>query len=146
MPNDIQTALREIESLKQRMTSNEIGLNFHRHLGYDSTSILPESYKRIPLVDQTTITTDSTRGRHFFVTLAGNRTLAAPTGMQGGQRIIFEFIQDATGSRTITLNSIFNVGGFTITLTTAAGKRDFMEAVYSDVDNKFYVINFVKNY
>jgi len=118
----------------------------HKHKGYDYTQILPATYARYQLVDQATLVTDATLGVHFYVTLGGNRTLGAPTGMQGGQRILFEFIQDGTGSRTITLASIFDKGAFTITLTTTVHKRDFMEAVYSDVDNKFYVINFVKGY
>ena len=146
MPEELQKINQDIAALKKKYNDVNRILNFHKHLGYDSTSVLKPIYRRSLLVDQATIVTDTTLSNHFYVTLKGNRTLATPTGMQPGQRIIFEFIQDGTGSRTITLDPIFDVGSFTVTLTTTINKRDFMEVVYSDVDNILYVINFVKNY
>lgn len=137
---------QKITELQSQVANLQNVVYFHQHKGFDFTKVLPFIYTRIPLHDQATLVTDSTLGNQFYVTLGGNRTLGAPVGMKGGQRILYEFIQDATGSRTITLNSIFDKGAFTITLTTTASKRDFMEVVYSDVDNKFYVINFVKGY
>lgn len=121
-------------------------MNYHKHTGGDSTQLLSPIFKRISLQDQAVLNTSCNLGSHFFVTLGGNRTLAAPINMQGGQRVIWEFIQDATGSRTITLDPVFIPGAFTITLTTDVSDRDFMEAVYSAVDAKWYIINFVKGY
>jgi len=146
----IQTQINKISSditsLRGSLNNTSMILSIHKHSGQDQTSKLNSDYTRVVLLDQATIATDATLGRHFYVTLAGNRTLGKPTGMKGGQRILYEFIQDGTGSRTITLNSAFDVGAFTVTLTTTASKRDFMEAVYSDTDGKFYVISFVKGY
>lgn len=135
----------EIQQLRTDITNLSRSFGYHKHKGYDSEK-LDSSDSRVKLIDQATIITDSTLSNHFYVNLTGNRTLANPTGPRPGQRIVFEFIQDATGSRTITLGSKFNAGSFTITLTLTASKRDFMEVIYSDVDDKFYIINFVKNY
>lgn len=103
------------------------------------------------LTDATTIATDASVGTHFRVTLGGNRTLAAPTNPTDGQRILWEFIQDATGSRTITLTTGTN--GFalgtdisSVILTTTAGKHDFMGAIYNATAQRWYVIAFVRGY
>lgn len=131
-----------IQQLQSQIIDLRRILSFHQHLGSDySQKLLPE-HSRIPLIDQATITTDATQGDHFYVTLAGNRTLANPTGALGGQKIVFEFIQDGTGSRTITLGSKFALGTTipSVTLTTTASKRDFMGVIYSDVDDTFYVV------
>lgn len=136
----------DFQRLKDNVARLLYQMSFHKHQLSDNTQLIPPIYKRIQLIDQAVLNTSANLGNHFFVTLGGNRTLDIPIGMQGGQRVIWEFIQDGTGSRTITLNSVFNHGAFTITLTTAANKRDFMEAVYSAVDKKWYIINFVKGY
>lgn len=146
MKKDIEKIHADVRKLKMDLSNANQIISYHKHKNYDQTSPLDPNYSRIGLVDQATITSDATAGQHFFVTLKGNRTLGNPTGAAPGQRILFELIQDATGSRTITLGSKFSAGAFTITLTTTASKRDFLEVVYSDTDDKFYVINFVKGY
>lgn len=85
------------------------------------------------LTDAATIATDASLANHFRVTLGGNRTLGNPTNPVDGQRVIWEFIQDGTGSRTITLDTKFNFGTDIVglTLTTTAGARDFMTAIYN---------------
>lgn len=100
---------------------------------------------RVQLTDASAINTDCTLGNDFYVILHGNRTLNNPTGAKAGQRIVFELIQDSTGSRTITLGSLFVVGGFTVTLSTTANARDYLDVIYSDSDNLFYVIDFIKS-
>lgn len=102
----------------------------------------------IALTDAATIATDASLGKYFRVTLAGNRTLGAPTNPTDGQRCIWELIQDATGSRTITLNAVFALGTdiTAVTLTTTASKRDFLGCVYNSTAAKWYVIAFVKGY
>lgn len=57
------------------------------------------------------------------VTLGGNRTLNAPTGMVAGQDYHLRVIQDGTGSRTLTWNAAFKFGS-TPTLQTTAGASD----------------------
>jgi hypothetical protein len=105
----------------------------------------------VALTDATTIATDASLGNHFTVTLAGNRTLGVPTNPKNGQRAIWEFTQDATGSRTITLAT--GTGGFAlgtdvaaVTLTTTASKADFMGAIYNSTAQKWRVLAFVKGY
>ena len=104
--------------------------------------------KVVVLQDQATITSDCSSGNHFRVTLQGNRTIAAPINMRDGQRVVWEFIQDASGTRTVTLNSIFAFGDnpASFTATTTANKRDFLCAIYNKTENKFYVVATVKNF
>jgi len=103
------------------------------------------------LTDAATISLDASLGNHFRVTLAGNRTLAAPTNPVDGQYIRIEVIQDATGSRTLTLTTgalgfAFGTDIPSITLTTTANLRDFIECVYNSTSQRWYVVRFVKGY
>jgi hypothetical protein len=109
---------------------------------------LPVTLPPATLTDAATIATDASLGNHFRVTLGGNRTLGTPTNPTDGQKVVWELIQDATGSRTITLSAGFAFGSdiSSITLTTTASKRDFLGAVYNATASKWYVIAFVKGY
>lgn len=102
----------------------------------------------VTLTDAATIATDASLGSGFRVTLGGNRTLGNPTNAKDGQMLLWEIIQDATGSRTITLDTNFALGTdiSAITLTTTANKRDFLGARYNATAGKFYVVAFVKGY
>lgn len=113
--------------------------------GHPDDSLAPLPYT---LTDAATIDTDASLSNHFRVTLGGNRTLANPTNLTDGQKVVWEFIQDGTGSRTITLGSAFALGTDvdSITLTTTASKRDFMGAIYNSGTSKWYVVAFVKGY
>jgi len=100
------------------------------------------------LTDAATIATNAALGNHFRVTLGGNRTLGNPTNPTDGQKIIWELIQDATGSRTITLDTAFALGSTisSVVLTTTASKRDFLGAVYNASTSKWYVIAFSRGF
>jgi hypothetical protein len=103
------------------------------------------------LTDAASIALDASLGNHFRVTLAGNRTMAAPTNPTDGQRIAIEVIQDATGSRTLTLTTgalgfAFGTDIPSITLTTTANARDFIECLYNSTSQRWYVVRFVKGY
>ena len=100
------------------------------------------------LTDAATIATNAALGNYGRVTLGGNRTLGNPTNPTNGQRYTWELIQDATGSRTLTLGAAFALGTTisSTTLTTTASKRDFLTAVYNSTAAKWYVIDFVKGY
>lgn len=102
----------------------------------------------VALTDAATIATDASLGNTFAVTLAGNRTLGNPTNPVHGQKVIWRLKQDATGGRTITLDTAFRFGTDVtgITLSTAANKVDYMGAVYDSTDAKWDVIAFVKGY
>jgi hypothetical protein len=102
----------------------------------------------VDLVDAATIATDASTGRHFRVTLAGNRTLGNPTNPTDGQRAIWEITQDGTGGRTIALGSAFALGAdiSSVTLSTAASKTDFIGAVYRSSTSKWHVIALARGY
>lgn len=102
----------------------------------------------VDLTDAATIATDASLGSHFRVTLGGNRTLGAPSNPTNGQKILYEIIQDATGSRTLALNAVFALGTdiSAVTLTTTASKRDFMGCVYNATAAKWLVIACAKGY
>lgn len=128
---------------KTKMDRLEAGVSSHTHAAVDVTA-----GGAVALTDAATIATDASLGLYFRVTLAGNRTLGAPTNPADGMVRRWEFIQDATGSRTLALNAVF-VLGTTIsstTLTTTAAKRDFLTAIYNSTAVKWYVIDFVKGY
>lgn len=106
------------------------------------------SPKVISLPFLATLASDCSAGNHFRVVLRGNVTLSAPTNARDGQRLVWEFIQDNTGSRTVTLNSVFDFGTdiTSFTATTTANARDFLGCIYNKAENKFYVVAVSKGY
>jgi hypothetical protein len=101
------------------------------------------------LTDAATISTDASLGNVFTVTLGGNRTLGAPTNATNGQKCIWAFTQDGTGTRT--LSTAGGAGGFrfgtdiaSITLSTTPSVTDYMGAMYNSVANKWDVLAFVR--
>jgi len=77
------------------------------------------------LTDGTNIDWNASTQDVCKVTLAGNRTLNAPTNPTTGQFITILIIQDGTGSRTVTFNAIYEFKDDTApTLTTTASKGD----------------------
>ena len=86
------------------------------------------------LTDQSTIAWDVIASPVAKVTLAGNRTLAAPSGTTpaAGQFVSLLVIQDGTGSRTITWNAVYEFASDTApTLTTTANKGDIFVFRYN---------------
>ena len=88
------------------------------------------------LTDASTISWDVSTSPVAKVTLGGNRTLGAATNAQAGQFVSILFIQDGTGSRTITFNAAYEHTEDTApTLTTTASKGDLF--VYRYNGSKF---------
>mgnify|MGYP007032683588 CR=1 FL=1 len=88
------------------------------------------------LTDASTISWDVSTSPVAKVTLGGNRTLGAATNAQAGQFVYILFIQDRTGSRTITFNAAYEHTEDTApTLTTTASKGDLF--VYRYNGSKF---------
>tara|TARA_R100001224_G_scaffold75733_1_gene46726 strand:- start:7 stop:1209 length:1203 start_codon:yes stop_codon:yes gene_type:complete len=82
------------------------------------------------LSDGSTITIDMATACHHSVTLAGNRTFAAPSNQAVGQSGSIFITQDGTGSRTASFNAAFKfVGGTAPTLTTGAGLTDRIDYI-----------------
>ena len=81
----------------------------------------------VALTDAATIAVDLSLGNNFTVTLAGNRTLGAPTNTTAGQSGVIVVTQDGTGSRTLAYNSAYKfAGGTAPTLTTTASAVDVL--------------------
>ncbi|MEW2451183.1 hypothetical protein AB0896_27120 [Streptomyces parvulus] len=103
----------------------------------------------ITLTDAATIATDASRGSHFKVTMAGNRTLGVPTNPTDGQRVVWEVVASG-GARTLALAA--GAGGFvfgsdiTALTATVSGKTDFIGAVYSATANAWRVVAYAKGY
>ena len=84
------------------------------------------------LTDASTISWDVSTSPVAKVTLGGNRTLGAATNAQAGQFVSILFIQDGTGSRTITFNAAYEHTEDTApTLTTTASKGDLFVFRYN---------------
>ena len=65
--------------------------------------------------------------QNFIITLEGNITLANPSTENVGQTGIMVFIQDSSGSRSLTLGGDYeSVGGSGITLSTGANAVDIL--------------------
>lgn len=91
------------------------------------------------LTDEATINWAVSGAQVAKVTLEGNRTMAAPIGLQNGAFYSLMVIQDATGSRTISWNSVFKwSSGVAPTLSTDANSKD-MFVFRSDGTNLYEV-------
>ena len=81
------------------------------------------------LTDGPTISWDTSLGSVATVTLGGNRAIAAPTNLKIGSYIL-HIIQDGTGGRTLTWNSVFKwPAGVAPVLTTTGNRRDLFSFV-----------------
>jgi hypothetical protein len=73
------------------------------------------------------ITLDFATKQNFVLTLTGNITLTNPSTETVGQCGVISFIQDATGSRTVTLDTEYETaGGLGLTLSTTANAVDIV--------------------
>lgn len=82
------------------------------------------------LADGVSIATDCSLGNVHTVTLAGNRSLLAPTNLKDGATYIWIIKQDVTGSRTLVFDSVFKfAGGAAPALTTDPNGVDILSGV-----------------
>jgi hypothetical protein len=92
------------------------------------------AYVEDTLTDGATITWNVIDSPVAKVTLAGNRTLSAPSGTTpiAGQFVSLLIIQDGTGSRTITWNAVYEFAADTApTLTATASLGDLFTFRYN---------------
>ena len=81
----------------------------------------------LTLTDAANIDWDTSQGQVATVTLGGNRTFNAPTNLLNGGFYALQIVQDGTGSRTASWNSVFKfTAGTAPTLTTTASAKDFI--------------------
>jgi len=86
----------------------------------------------VALTDGSTVAWNASTAPIAKVTLGGNRTLGAATVPQTGQFISILFIQDGTGSRTISFNAAYeHTGDIAPVLTTTANKGDLFVYRYN---------------
>ncbi len=79
------------------------------------------------LTDAASIAIDMGVGNAFAITLAGNRTLSAPTNVTPGQTGYIYVAQDGTGSRTLAFNNAYIfVSGTAPTMSTTANAIDLL--------------------
>jgi hypothetical protein len=73
------------------------------------------------------VTLDFDANQNFVLTLTGNVTLANPSTEAIGQSGFIVFIQDGTGSRTVSLGTDYETAGSAgLTLSTTASARDIV--------------------
>ena len=84
----------------------------------------------VTLADAASVTSDFDTAQNFALTLAGNRTLSAPSNVDPGQVGSIFIIQDGTGSRTLAYNTIWKFAGGTVpTLSTDAAAIDRLDYI-----------------
>jgi hypothetical protein len=97
----------------------------------------------VALSDGATIAVDAALGNHFRVTLgASGHTLGNPSNLTDGQKLLFEVVQDATGSRTLAYGTKykFSTDVPQPTLTTTAGATDYLGFVYRAADDELHLL------
>ena len=117
-----------------------------------SGSVQALSFITVPvtLTDASTIAVDASLGSKFRCSSAVDRTVGAPTNGTDGQIIEIAWKNTDSSSHNLTLTT--SAGGFrfgsdiTGLSATAAGKIDYITAVYNSSDNKWDVRGYVKGF
>ena len=112
----------------EKLNTDATGITVAGNIIYSGGSLTAEG----TLTDGSTIAWNVSTDPIAKITLAGNRTLAAPSNPLGsGQYISLLIIQDGTGSRTLTWNNSFEFKDDTApTLTTTATMSDLFTFRY----------------
>ena len=126
--NIADVSLADLRYVRTSATSTIIASDLHIKQGSLIVGTSSRAYNPIlTLTDAASITSDFAKGNNFLVTLAGNRTLAAPSNAVAGQSGSIYIIQDGTGSRTLGYNTVFQFVSATVpTLSTGAGDVDML--------------------
>jgi hypothetical protein len=120
-------------------TAQQTALN-----GLDTRVTTLESAGIVTLTDGATISTDAAAGKHFRVSIAGDRTLAAPTNATDGARRIWE-VTASSANRNLTL-ATGTSGSFELTtnitspITITNGKTLFLGAIYNSTRARWTVL------
>lgn len=97
-----------------------------------------QNFNETTLTDASTIAWDASANQVTKVTLGANRALGAATNQVQGAVYVLTIIQDGTGSRTVTFNSIYKFATAVPTLTTTASARDIL-VFLSDGTNMYEI-------
>lgn len=108
--------------------------------GPASASITPQT-----LAFASTIAWNMSLGVNAALTMTGNAVLGAPSNIQSGSSGALKIIQDGTGTRLMTYNSVWKFQGGTVpSLSTAPGAADTLAYYSPDGTNLFAALT--KNY
>jgi hypothetical protein len=118
--------------------STQAAAGNHTHTSKDVTN------PSVALTDGATIAVDASLGRLFRVTIAGNRTILAPTNAADGMRIMFE-VTASGADRTLTMTTgssgAFAYGtDFTSIPTITSGTTAFIGCIYSSRSSRWHVL------
>ena len=121
-------SLADLRYVRTSATSTIIASDLHIKQGSLIVGTSSRAYNPIlTLTDAASITSDFAKGNNFLVTIGGNRTLAAPSNAVAGQSGSIYIIQDGTGSRTLSYNTVWQFVSATVpTLSTGAGDVDML--------------------
>ena len=123
LPNDTGTSTQVLETNGSGVTSWATPVK----LGAAQSFTKAQRGTPVALTDAASVAVDLSLGNNFTLTLAGNRTLAAPTNVTAGQSGVIIVTQDGTGSRTLAYNSVFKFAAAAApTLTTTASAVDVL--------------------
>ena len=79
------------------------------------------------LTDAASVAVSMNTGNNFLVTLGGNRTLASPSNATTGQTGSIYVVQDGTGNRTLSYNTVWKFpGGSVPAATSTSGAVDML--------------------
>jgi len=126
--NIADVSLADLRYVRTSATSTIVASDLHIKQGSLIVGTSSRAYNPIlTLTDAASITSDFAKGNNFLVTIGGNRTLAAPSNAVAGQSGSIYIIQDGTGSRTLSYNTVFQfVSAAVPTLSTGAGDVDML--------------------
>lgn len=104
--------------------------------------------KNVQLVDSPTISVNAAAGSEFDVTLGGNRTLENPTNPTDGKKIVFRVKQDATGGRTLTLDTAYKLGTdiTALNLSTSPNATDYIGFIYDSSISKWCLVSLIRGF
>ena len=106
---------------------------------YVSGGAMEAASEEVTLTDAATIAVNWSTFLTGVVTLAGNRTLGAPTNAEPGTWRTIRVVQDGTGSRTLGFNAVYlTEDNETITLSTGAAAKDTLY-IYCETTSLFHV-------
>jgi len=125
----VQTSVSSTIVAEKTFTASVIFTSAVRFEGNISVSGAVKSHIKT-LTDAASIALDFNDANMFLVSLAGNRTLAAPSNATAGDVGSIYVVQDGTGDRTLSYNAVWKFSeGSVPVATTAASAVDLL--VYS---------------
>ena len=126
--NIADVSLADLRYVRTSATSSIVASDLHIKQGSLIVGTSSRAYNPIlTLTDAASITSDFAKGNNFLVTIGGDRTLAAPSNAVAGQSGSIYIIQDGSGSRTLSYNTVWQFVSATVpTLSTGAGDVDML--------------------